>query len=260
MKELDLLWDLLSRLRGPEGCPWDKKQTPQSILTYLLEEAYELQEAVESGDFQAIREELGDLVFLALFLTHIYQEKEAFSLKETLVLAHQKMVRRHPHVFGGNPLTKAEEVVGQWHQIKAREKKEPEGFFSTLPRALPALLKAHRVSQRAAQEGFDWPGPEAVLEKVEEELAELKEALQERDTKKQQEELGDLLFALVNLGRHLKIPAEQALEGTNRKFMARFERVLEGLKARGLSPAECSLEFLERLWQETKKEREGENS
>ena len=195
---LDDLRELMARLRGENGCPWDRKQTAQSLKIYLLEETYELAEALDKGDLAETREELGDLLFQIIFLCRLFEEKGDFDLDQVIETIHQKMIRRHPHIFGGKDWNNAEQVVQGWQAIKASEKDVPDPFAS-IPISEPSLLKAHRISQRAAAQGFDWPTIDSVLEKVREELGELEEAIQGKELEAAGEELGDLLFVLANV-------------------------------------------------------------
>jgi tetrapyrrole methylase family protein / MazG family protein len=249
---LEDLQDLLARLRGPRGCPWDRKQDSESLKIYLLEETYELAEALDREAPQDIREELGDLLFLMLFICRIYEERGIFDLSQVMEKIQEKMIRRHPHVFGEAQWRNPEEVVQGWQGLKSEEKPDL-GPFDSIPAALPSLLKAHRLSQRAAGLGFDWPDLRGVLEKVHEELGELEEAIEGPDPSAAREELGDLLFALVNLGRFLGIHAENALRSANQKFLDRFQHILAACRRKGLAPESMSLEALEALWVDAKK-------
>jgi len=248
---LEDLRALLARLRGPQGCPWDRKQDSESLKIYLLEETYELAEALDRETTDDIREELGDLLFLMLFICRVYEEQEAFDLAQVMETIQEKMIRRHPHVFGDAKWRKTEEVVRGWQGLKAEEKPE-QSPFDSIPVALPSLLKAHRLSQRAAGLGFDWPDIQGVLEKVREELAELEEAIEGGDRSAAQEELGDLLFALVNLGRFLGIHGENALRQANKKFLARFLTMLKEINSRNLDSKSLTPEEWESLWNNSK--------
>ncbi|MBI5583112.1 MAG: nucleoside triphosphate pyrophosphohydrolase [Deltaproteobacteria bacterium] len=247
----DDLRQLLIRLRSPGGCPWDRQQTPESLKTYLLEETYELAEALDRQSPAEIQEELGDLLFILLFISRVYEERGAFDLDRVLTTIHQKMVRRHPHVFGEADWKKAEEVVKGWQTIKAEENPEKNPFDS-IPAALPSLLKAHRLSQRAAGLGFEWPDLAAVVKKAHEEMAELEEALRESDPEAAREELGDLLFVLVNLGRLLGTTAENILRQTNLKFQKRFLRLLADPDFQGAGTAARTAEEWTARWNRTK--------
>lgn len=245
------LLEIVETLRAPGGCPWDREQTPRSIAPYLIEEAHEVQEAVERDDPEDLCEELGDVLLEVALLSQMGREARWFTVADCLRSVCRKLVRRHPHVFGGDAVADAAAVQESWARIKAAEK-TGRGALEGVPRRLPALHRARRVSEKAAGVGFDWADPAGVLEKVEEELAELRAAIASDDPGEAAEELGDLLFALVNLGRHLGLDPEDALHATTEKFLSRFARVEEGLAARGLLPAEASLEEMERLWAEAK--------
>ena len=248
---LDDLRDLIARLRGEQGCPWDRKQTLDSLKIYLLEEAYELAEALDRKAGEEVKEELGDLLFQIVFLSQLYEEQGVFDLTQVMNTIYQKMIRRHPHVFGNKKWENAEQVVQGWQDIKAEEKKGQDPFES-IPVNLPALLKAHRISQRAAGLGFDWPDMNGVLEKVREELRELEEAIQENNLPSAREELGDLLFALVNLGRFLEIPAENALRNTIQKFLKRFRLMTDDPRFKDTGVSFLPIEEWEKLWVRSK--------
>ncbi|MEW6187407.1 MAG: nucleoside triphosphate pyrophosphohydrolase [Thermodesulfobacteriota bacterium] len=249
---LDDLRELLIRLRGDKGCPWDRKQDPESLKIYLLEEAYELADALDRREIDDIREELGDLLFQIVFLSRLYEEQGLFDLDQVLETIHRKMVRRHPHVFGNENWETPREVVRGWQELKKAEKKEADPFAS-VPINLPPLLKAHRISERAAGLGFDWPDLSGVLDKVREEMKELEEALREGNRSLAGEELGDLLFSLVNLGRFLEIPAENALRKTIQKFSKRFAFMLEQLPDRDKGTSSRPLEEWEKMWVQSKR-------
>ncbi|MGA3083968.1 MAG: nucleoside triphosphate pyrophosphohydrolase [Thermodesulfobacteriota bacterium] len=248
---LDDLRELMARLRGEQGCPWDRKQDTESLKIYLLEEAYELAEALDRKAADDVKEELGDLLFQIVFLSHIYEEQGDFDLSQVMDAIYQKMVRRHPHVFGNEDWKNPEQVVQGWQGVKAEEKKGQDPFES-VPENLPALLKAHRISQRAAGLGFDWPDINGVLAKVREELKELEEAIQENDLTSAREELGDLLFSLVNLGRFLEFPAENALRHTIQKFLKRFRLMTGDPRFRDKGVSFLPIEEWEKLWQRSK--------
>ena len=246
---------VLDRLLDPDrGCPWDREQTPASLVGYLLEETYELQEAIEETSAAGTQEELGDCFFLLCFLGRVLQAQGDFDLGEALGQAADKMIRRHPHVFtesGG--LSSADQVLDQWHVLKQGEK-GPGRYLSGVPRHLPALLRAHRLTTRAGRVGFDWKGAEDVLRTFEEEETELRQALSDGDQGRVAQELGDILFTLANLARHLKINAEEALQQANRRFLSRFQYIEEHLAAQGRSLEEATLEEMDRLWAEAKAE------
>ncbi len=245
------LLDIVERLRAPDGCPWDREQTSRTIAPYLVEEAHEVLEAVEAGDAPAECEELGDILLEVALLSQIAREEERFTVAESLRAICDKLVRRHPHVFGGEACADARAVKVSWARIKAEEKRG-RGALEGVPRRLPALHRARRISEKAAGVGFDWADPAGVLDKVEEEIGELRHAIRGEDRERVAEELGDLLFALVNLGRHLGVDAEGALHRTSEKFLHRFSHVEGELARRGRHPSEASLDEMETLWQEAK--------
>ena len=244
---LDDLRNLMARLRGEQGCPWDRKQTLDSLKIYLLEETYELADALDRKAADDVKEELGDLLFQIVFLSRIYEEQGDFDLCQVMDTIHQKMIRRHPHIFSHEDWNNSEQVVQGWQAIKASEK-EGQDPFESIPENLPALLKAHRISQRVAGLGFDWPDMNGVLEKVREEFKELKEAVQEGDLPSAREELGDLLFTLVNLGRFLEFPAENALRNTIQKFLKRFRLMTGDPRFRDKGVSFLPIEEWEELW------------
>ena len=248
---LDDLRSLIARLRGDLGCPWDRKQTLDSLKIYLLEETYELAEALDRKAGEEVKEELGDLLFQIVFLSQLYEEQGVFDLTQVMNTIYRKMIRRHPHVFGDKNWGNAEQVVQGWQDIKAEEKKGQDPFES-IPVNLPALLKAHRISQRAAGLGFDWPDMNGVLEKVREEFRELEEAIRENNLPSAREELGDLLFALVNLGRFLEIPAENALRNTIQKFLKRFRLMTDDPRLKDSGVPFLPIEEWEKLWVRSK--------
>ncbi len=245
---LQRLLALVRRLRGEGGCPWDREQTPQTIKGYVLEEAYELLEAVERNDAAEVREELGDVCFQLVFLAELYREVGQFGLAEALATSRAKMVRRHPHVFGEARVSGAAEVVERWAVLKAEEGKE--GLLESVPRSLPGLLRAHRLGERAARVGFDFPTAEAAAVKLEEEVAELRAAMKDGDRAATQRELGDVLLACVNVARLSKLSAEDALRGTLEKFSERFRRIEERLAERGKTLQEATLEEMDAIWDE----------
>lgn len=260
----DLL-QLMARLREPEtGCPWDLKQSYATIVPSTLEEAYEVADAIESGDFDHLKEELGDLLFQVIFYSQLGQEEERFNFKGIVNNLVAKLIRRHPHVFPEGTLESRIEpgrerdetqIKAKWEALKQeeREEKGKQGTLDDVPVNLPALTRAAKLQKRAAGVGFDWPEITGVLEKVEEEVDEVKQALQAQDQAALTEEIGDLLFAIVNASRHLKIDPEGALRAANRKFERRFRGVEEGLQRRGMTPAEASLTVMDNLWDEVKK-------
>lgn len=256
------LLDLMARLRGTEGCPWDREQTRSSLKPYLIEEAHEVLEALDKGEPQAMLEELGDLLFQVVFHAQLARELGEFTMADLLERLVAKMVRRHPHVFGEQRVGSAEEALAQWERIKHHEgsQRREDGRRSVLdgvPRSLPALLRARRIQDKAARVGFDWKTPEGAWGKVREEVRELDDAVAEGDREKLQDELGDLLFAVVNVARLLGSDAEGCLHQAVEKFQRRFTRMEADITAEGKSLWETPLEELDHAWEEIK-EREGE--
>lgn len=255
MSEMDRLRGIMARLRGPDGCPWDREQTYASLRTYLVEEAYEVLEAIDAGAADAHREELGDLLFQIVFQCRVAEERGDFDLDAVMRGIGDKIVARHPHVFGRDRLDTADQVLRQWEQIKADERRgrADTSMFATVPPALPALLKALRISSKAARVGFDWPDGASLWEKVREECAELEEAMTRDDRAAIAEELGDLLFTLANVARRHDLDPEQALQEANRKFIGRFRTIESGLAAEGKTPAAEHRDRMEALWEEAKR-------
>lgn len=293
---------IMERLLDPDGCPWDREQTHESLKPYVIEEAYEVCEAVDAGDAEALREELGDLALQVVFHAALARREKAFDIDDVMSEICAKLIRRHPHVFGDVDVEGAQGVLRNWEQIKREEKERkareraaaangeanaasappPHGLqaddaggaasapptaapagpvpsaLDGVPRALPALTRATRVQEKAARIGFDWDRTEEVWKKVEEELRELREAEASGDTKHISEELGDLLFALVNLSRFLGVHAEESLQLTNNKFIRRFRRVETFARARGLDLSRMTLPEMDALWDEAKAEERGE--
>ncbi|MFN3412993.1 MAG: nucleoside triphosphate pyrophosphohydrolase [Thermoanaerobaculum sp.] len=251
----DRLRELCARLRSPEGCPWDRQQTLESLRAYIVEEAYEVVDAITAGEPEALAEELGDLLFQVIFVAQLAEERGWFDVLKVCELTYAKMVARHPHVFGDVRVASAHEVVQNWEKIKKKEKKR--GALAGVPESLPALLKTLRITEKAAALGFDWEKPEDVLAKVREEVEELAQAVgrskDERDEAKLREELGDVLFSIANVARHLRVDPEAALQAANRKFAQRFAAMEALAGARGLSLDACTIEELEDFWQQAKK-------
>ena len=257
-KFLELL-DVMRKLRAPGGCPWDREQDYLSLRRYIIEEAYELIEAIESGKTRNVCEESGDLLLQVVFVSCIAEEEGEFDIADVMSALVTKLVRRHPHVFGDVHVDGSDDVLKNWEQIKVQERKEKHEDASLLagvPRGLPSLLRAYRMQERAAKVGFDWPkgDPAPVFAKVGEEIAELKEALADPAATKEKidEEMGDLLFAVVNMARHLDVDPESALQAANAKFADRFRAVEKLAEARGLIMEETSLDDLDKLWVEAK--------
>lgn len=258
-ESLDRLEDVLDKLLAPEGgCPWDKEQTPESLCDYIVEECFELVEAIRSGDAAEIRGEIGDVMFLLTFLGRLYADKGQFSLDDAINDNAAKMIRRHPHVFSDTTYADRDEFLKNWESIKRSEKKvasdELQGVFDSIPGSLPPLPKAYRIHSKAARVEFTWPDDEDVERQVEAEWLELIDACASDDKEKQESELGDLLFSLVELGRRKGIKANSALDKTNRKFLKRFKRMEELAKERGLDIPALSLDAKDELWNEAKDE------
>ena len=254
----DLL-TIIRRLRSPDGgCPWDIRQRKEDIGRYLLEEAYEVIESIEEGTPVHQCEEMGDLLFQILFLARISEERGEFDISLVMKEIAEKMVRRHPHVFQGEKVETVGEVKANWERIKleVEHKEKAAGFLSGIPRALPALVRARRVTEKAAEVGFDWRHIEEVLQKVEEELEELRAALSVKNKEAVEGEIGDLLFSMVNLSRFAGVDAESALRRTVEKFLRRFDFVEKGLEREGKSLKHSSLEEMDALWERAKRELE----
>ena len=249
------LVEIMARLRGENGCPWDREQTSESIKPYLVEETYEVLEAIDEQDPAKLKEELGDLMLQIVFHARMAEEAGAFSISDVLATINDKLVRRHPHVFGDVKAETAQEVLFNWEQIKQTERRQAMGHASLLdgvPRELPALLRAHRLQEKASRVGFDWKEAPQVFRKVEEELGELRAAMQGQTADRVEAELGDLLFALVNLSRFLAVNPEEALRKTIARFIARFRYIEEELARRDRSLRQASLEEMDALWAEAK--------
>jgi MazG family protein len=253
------LVDLMTRLRAPGGCPWDREQTFDTIKSYLVEETYEVLEAVDNRDWNSLREELGDLMLQAVFFADMAREEGTFTIGDSLDAINEKLVRRHPHVFAGGDAKTPDQVKRRWDQIKAGEKADradrPRTLLSSVPRSMPALVEAAQIASRAAGVGFDWENLEQVIDKLHEELRELHEARRAPVQEEVEGELGDLLFVVVNMARFLNVDPEQALRRTNAKFRQRFGYLERRLAEQGKSLEESSVEEMEALWQEAKSER-----
>lgn len=245
---------VLDRLLDPKtGCPWDLKQTPDTMKAHLLEEMYELISAIEDHADDQVCEETGDCLFLLAFLSRLYQRRGAFTLDDVLNASAQKMISRHPHIFAnGKTLDSAEAVKEQWHQLKQTQEKR--SLLGGVPRNLPALLRAHRLGERTGKCGFDWNSARDVLASVHSEMDELEKAMETESEERVAEELGDVLFTLANLSRHLKIRAEDALRSTNDRFVRRFEYIEKALSGQGRTVDQASLEEMDRLWEKAKAE------
>ena len=268
--DISRLIEIMAALRAPgTGCPWDVEQTFATIAPYTIEEAYEVADAIARGDFDDLREELGDLLLQVVYHARMAEEAGDFAFPDVVEAITTKMIRRHPHVFGDERARSAGMAKGMWENIKAEEKAEkraarlargldPEdhgkGYLDSVPVALPALTRALKLQEKAARVGFDWGDAEPILDKIEEEIGELREALARGEADAIKDEFGDVLFAVVNLGRHLKVDSEAALAGTNEKFRTRFHHVEKALQASGRTLDDASLEDMEALWQQAKGE------
>ena len=252
----------MARLRAPGGCPWDREQTFDTIKPFLLEETYEVMDAIDARDWPELTGELGDLLLQSVFFSQMAAEQSLFSIADALDAINEKLIRRHPHVFGAQTAETAGDVRRIWGEVKAEEKKQKGehrgGLLDSVPRALPALVEAQQLTSRAAHVGFDWDNAEQVLEKLHEELAEFDAArrrvLQEEAAQEELEgELGDMLFVLVNLARFVKVDPEQALRKTNAKCRRRFGHIERRLGEHGKSPEEATLAEMDALWEESKR-------
>jgi MazG family protein len=250
------LVEIMARLRAPGGCPWDRDQTFDSIKPYTLEETYEVLDAVDRREWGELAEELGDFMLQAVFFAQMASEEKLFAIGDALDAINSKLVRRHPHIFGEQSAETAGDVKRIWAEVKASEKKdkgrEQDSLLAPVPRALPALVEAQQISSRAAGAGFDWENAEQVIEKLHEEMAELAEARQAASHDEMENEIGDLLFVLVNLARFVKVDPEQALRRTNSKFRKRFAHIERRLAEQGRKLADSNIGEMEALWQEAK--------
>jgi MazG family protein len=265
MSEFEKLCQIVSRLRAPGGCPWDREQTNESLLPATIEEAYEVAEAARAKDDAHFREELGDLLLLVVMHAEIAREARRFNIDNVLREVTEKLVRRHPHIFGESDARDSAAVLKQWETIKRDEKKGDKHYLSSLPRALPALMRAQKTQSKVARVNFDWTELRDVIAKVEEEMGELKQAIEEwhrhpADSSRAgsacheiKDEIGDLLFAVVNLARKCKLDAESALQAATDKFVTRFNQVEDELRARGRRLGEVDLAELDEIWNGIKK-------
>ncbi len=254
-EELQKLLTLMAHLRGPSGCPWDREQTMSSLRPFVLEEAYELVEAIGSGESESIREELGDLLLEIVFVNQIAVEQNLFEMDQVIRGIHDKLVRRHPHVFEAERVSTADKALERWEQIKEREKKPAKrsSVLDGVGKSLAALARAQKISTRAAKAGFDWKSAREVKGKLLEELEELDAAVESGSSAAIEEEMGDVLFALSNLARHLEVDAEVALTAAIEKFSKRFHYLESSLEAKGRSVNDASMDELDELWEESKR-------
>jgi len=258
MSQVDRLVEIMARLRAPNGCPWDRKQTHETLKPYLIEEAYEVLDAIDDGHDTALTEELGDVLLQVVFHAQVASEEGRFGLEEVAKAISDKLVRRHPHVFGDVEAKTPEQVLKNWDAIKKDEKAdkgEQKGLLDDVPRHLPSLLRAETLQKKAARVGFDWDSVEEVVAKTREEVAEFAETVERKENlSRVSEELGDLLFSLVNIARFVGVSPEEALTKTNHKFQTRFRHIERRLAAEGSSPSEATLEQMDAYWDEAKRE------
>ncbi|HEY0371603.1 MAG TPA: nucleoside triphosphate pyrophosphohydrolase [Thermoanaerobaculia bacterium] len=248
-RSFDDLVQLMTRLRGPDGCPWDRKQTLPDLKPYVIEEAYEVVDAIDRNDRAALLEEVGDFLLEAVFITELTREEGTFDIYDSITAIHDKLVRRHPHVFGDVEAKDAEQVLVNWEKLKQDERKaENKSLLAGVPQSMPALLKASRLTEKASRVGFDWRHTDDVFDKLDEEIAELREAVASGDAAHVQEEVGDLLFTIANIARKVNVNPEEALQSTNRKFMSRFQT----MESRVDNFEGMSLEEMDKLWDEAK--------
>lgn len=252
---LKALQEVLSRLTSPDGCPWDREQTPHTLADYVIEESHELVAAIRDDDQRGICDELGDVAFLLLFIAGHYEKMGIFSFADALNASRAKMIRRHPHVFGDAHFENCDEQLKAWEKIKKEEHSgngEPTNLFASLPQSLPPLIKAYRIHSKAARVGFTWPDDEDVEQQVESEWLEWLDAAQSDDSEAQKHELGDMLFSLVEIGRRKGIKASEALDLANRRFLKRFSHMENLAAASGRDLASMSLDEKDELWNEAK--------
>jgi tetrapyrrole methylase family protein/MazG family protein len=253
-KKFDTLMELMRRLRAPGGCPWDAEQTHESLKRYLLEETYEVMEAIDAASTPMLKEELGDLLLQVVFHAVIGEERGEFTIDQVIDTLNDKLIRRHPHVFADLEIKDIDQLIENWERIKKEEKgTSRRSVLSGVPSHLPALLKAQKISEKAARVGFDWSHADEVFAKVLEELKEFEETMLDGDQERMEAELGDLLFAIANLGRFLALNPEDALRKTIARFMKRFEHIENSLHAAKREIREATLEEMEGLWEEAKK-------
>src|SRR5437870_4360737 len=252
-RSFDELVALMVRLRGSNGCPWDRKQSLESLKPFIVEESYEVVDAIDRKDRPALAEELGDFLLQAVFVAEIAQEEGSFDIYDVVTAIHDKLVRRHPHVFGDVEAKDAEQVLVNWEKLKNEERKAAnKSVLAGVPQSLPALLKASRLTEKAARVGFDWRRTEDVFEKLQEEIAEVHEAIASGDEGNIHDEIGDLLFTVANIARKLNVNAEEALQSANGKFTRRFESMERSGRETGQNLDQLSLEEMDALWDAAK--------
>ena len=250
--QFEELVKIVSELRAPDGCPWDREQTNQSLLPYFIEEAYELIESVDEKNWENVKEELGDLLLHVVFQGSIAEQDGKFQLVESLITVNEKLISRHPHVFGDAQADEAFHAKQNWEAAKHKEKGR-DSRLDGVPKNLPSLVRAQRLQQKTSYAGFDWDKVEQVWEKIHEEILELKEAQLSNNKKHIEEEIGDVIFAVVNLARFLDISAENSLRKTNKKFINRFKKVEERIKEQGKEIDDATLEEMDSIWNEAKR-------
>ncbi|BDS08431.1 hypothetical protein NT6N_34710 [Oceaniferula spumae] len=251
--QLTRLRAIMHRLRAPGGCPWDAEQTHESLLPNLIEETYETVDTIRRGDWEHLKEELGDLLLQVVFHSELAEEAGRYNFDDVARIVSDKLVRRHPHVYGDSSVTDTEGVLSQWDAIKRQEKgDEQEAYLHNTGKGLPAMLRASKLQKKAAKVGFDWPDDQGVIDKIREELVEVEDELESGDRELLGGEIGDLLFSVVNLARRHKLDPEILLESTNVKFETRFASVDKGLQAEGKSLASATLDEMEQHWQNAK--------
>ncbi len=254
MESMNRLTGIIETLRAPEGCPWDREQNHKSIMKCLIEETYELADAIESDDAQTLREELGDVLLQVVFHSAIAKDEGKFTLDDVINTLCDKLIYRHPHVFGDASVQNSEEVIQNWESLKRLEegKKERESILSGIPATLPALLAALKIQSVTSRVGFDWDSTAGVFDKITEEMDEVRDAMDTGDTVQIEDEIGDLIFSAVNLARLLKVDPEAALRHTNRKFTTRFKEIEKYARTRGIALADMPMDEKERIWQASK--------
>jgi len=261
---LQKLQDVIARLIAPDGCPWDREQTPLTLCEYVLEEAHELVEAIRHGKEADVAEELGDVMFLLVFISTLYAARGSFTLDQAVAANAAKMIRRHPHVFEGTVFETREEQLSDWERIKREEKADaegrPAGVYDSLPKSLPPLLKAYRIHSKAARAGFTWDSDQDVEQQVEAEWLELVDAIQSEDKQAQEHELGDLIFTLVELGRRKGIKASAAVDGSAHRFLARFASMEQAAREKGGDFSSLDMEEKNLLWDNAKAAESGKAS
>ena len=257
-EKFEQLVSIMARLRAPGGCPWDREQTFDTIKPFLLEETYEVMDAIDAKSWHDLAEELGDLLLQVVFFSEMAAEAGHFTIADPIDAINAKLIRRHPHVFADEVAHTEGDVRKLWSEIKAEEKKEkgaaPQGLLESIPRAVPALVEAQQIASRAANAGFDWPDIHGVLAKLDEERQEFEAIMSSGDRDRIEDEIGDLLFVIVNLARFAKVDPEQSLRRTNAKFRRRFSHVEQSLAARGRKLSDSSIDEMEELWQEAKRQ------